>query len=114
MHGGRTLPFPNFSAMTLRQARPRQSYGWALIPRRPLWLKCDGVWRSLLELISKNPQDILGEKVAEKFDNRLPYLFKVLAAAKPLSIQAHPSLIQAKEGFERENRLRIPLDALSP
>jgi mannose-6-phosphate isomerase len=74
-------------------------------------VKCDGVWCSLLELISKNPRDILGEKVAEKFDNRLPYLFKVLAAAKPLSIQAHPSLIQAKEGFGRENRLGIPLDA---
>lgn len=80
-------------------------------PKAPSMVKCDGVWRSLLELISKNPQDILGEKVAEKFDNRLPYLFKVLAAAKPLSIQAHPSRVQAKEGFERENRLGIPLDA---
>ena len=80
-------------------------------PKAPSMVKCDGVWRSLLELISKNPQDFLGEKVAEKFDNRLPYLFKVLAAAKPLSIQAHPSLIQAKEGFERENSLGIPLDA---
>ncbi|MDH3839095.1 MAG: mannose-6-phosphate isomerase, class I, partial [Desulfobacteraceae bacterium] len=30
---------------------------------------------------------------------------------KPLSIQAHPSLGQAGEGFERENRLKIPLDA---
>jgi len=80
-------------------------------PKAPSMVKCDGVWRSLLELISKNPQDILGEKVAEKFDNRLPYLFKVLAAAKPLSIQAHPSRVQAKKGFERENRLGIPLDA---
>ncbi|MFA9498404.1 MAG: mannose-6-phosphate isomerase, class I [Deltaproteobacteria bacterium] len=80
-------------------------------PKAPSMVKCDGVWFSLLELISKNPQNILGEKVAEKFDSRLPYLFKVLAAAKPLSIQAHPSLIQAKEGFERENRLKIPLDA---
>ena len=80
-------------------------------PKAPSMVKSDGVWRSLLELISKNPQDILGEKVAEKFDNRLPYLFKVLAAAKPLSIQAHPCLIQAKEGFERENILKIPFDA---
>jgi mannose-6-phosphate isomerase len=35
----------------------------------------------------------------------------VLAAAKPLSIQAHPSTGQAREGFERENKLKIPLDA---
>jgi mannose-6-phosphate isomerase len=80
-------------------------------PKAPSKVKCNGKWRSLLELIDKNSQDILGEKVAQKFNNRLPYLFKVLAAAKPLSIQAHPSLGQAGEGFERESRLGIPLDA---
>ena len=80
-------------------------------PKAPSKVKCNGKWRSLLELIDKNSQDILGETAAKKFKNRLPYLFKVLAAAKPLSIQAHPSSVQAKEGFERENRLGIPLDA---
>ncbi|OEU67929.1 MAG: mannose-6-phosphate isomerase, class I [Desulfobacterales bacterium PC51MH44] len=80
-------------------------------PKAPSRVKCNGQWRSLAALIEKNPEEILGKAVAEKFDNRLPYLFKVLAAAKPLSIQAHPSLAQAKEGFERENRLGIPLDA---
>ncbi len=80
-------------------------------PKAPSMVKCDGNWISLLELIEKNPDHILGKKVAEKFDNRLPYLFKVLAAAKPLSIQAHPSRDQAKQGFERENRQGIPLDA---
>jgi mannose-6-phosphate isomerase len=38
-------------------------------------------------------------------------LFKVLAAAKPLSIQAHPNKEQAGQGFARENELGIPLDA---
>ncbi len=33
----------------------------------------------------------------------LPYLLKVLAAASPLSLQAHPSSAQARAGFEREN-----------
>ena len=80
-------------------------------PKAPSRVKCNGQWRSLAALIEKNPEEILGKAVAEKFDNRLPYLFKVLAAAKPLSIQAHPSLAQAKEGFERENRLGIPLAA---
>ncbi len=92
-------------------SRPQAELWMGAHPKAPSMVKCDGVWRSVLELISENPQDILGEKVAEKFDNRLPYLFKVLAAAKPLSIQAHPSRVQAKEGFERENRLGIPLDA---
>ena len=80
-------------------------------PKAPSMVSCDGSWISLLELIEKNPVRILGKKVSEKFNNRLPYLFKVLAAAKPLSIQAHPSRDQAKQGFERENRQKIPLDA---
>ena len=80
-------------------------------PKAPSKVKCNGKWRSLLALIDENSKDILGEKVAPKFQNRLPYLFKVLAAAKPLSIQAHPSLEQAKKGFKRENKLSIPLDA---
>jgi mannose-6-phosphate isomerase len=42
---------------------------------------------------------------------KLPFLFKVLATEKPLSIQVHPNLKQAKDGFERENREGIPIDA---
>jgi mannose-6-phosphate isomerase len=64
-------------------------------------------------LIERNPENILGKTAADKFEGRLPYLFKVLAAAKPLSIQAHPNLVQAKDGFEKENRLKISLDAPS-
>ncbi len=41
----------------------------------------------------------------------LPFLFKVLAVEKPLSIQVHPNAMQAAEGFERENKAGIPLDA---
>lgn len=40
----------------------------------------------------------------------LPFLMKVLAAAAPLSIQAHPNQQQAREGFSRENSYGIPLD----
>jgi mannose-6-phosphate isomerase len=42
---------------------------------------------------------------------RLPFLLKVLAAAHPLSLQAHPTPEQAERGFARENALGIPLDA---
>lgn len=42
---------------------------------------------------------------------RLPYLLKLLAAASPLSIQAHPSLEQAALGFVREDAAGIPVDA---
>lgn len=80
-------------------------------PKAPSFVNCDGQWISLIDLIDKSPREILGDTVASTFNNRLPYLFKVLAAAKPLSIQAHPSLDQAKNGYEKENRLGISLDA---
>ena len=41
----------------------------------------------------------------------LPYLLKLLAAASPLSIQAHPSQAQAEAGFAREEAAGIPRDA---
>lgn len=41
----------------------------------------------------------------------LPFLLKILAAAKPLSLQAHPTAEQAARGFERENEAGIPADA---
>ncbi|SKC74164.1 mannose-6-phosphate isomerase, class I [Plantibacter cousiniae (nom. nud.)] len=41
----------------------------------------------------------------------LPFLLKVLAAAHPLSLQAHPDLDRAAAGFAAENERGVPLDA---
>ncbi|GAB6391432.1 MAG: mannose-6-phosphate isomerase, class I [Treponematales bacterium] len=38
----------------------------------------------------------------------LPFLFKALAAAQPLSLSAHPDKAHAEEGWARENRAGIP------
>jgi mannose-6-phosphate isomerase len=62
------------------------------------------------ELIINDPKGILGASIAGRFSGQLPFLFKVLAADKPLSIQAHPSKKQADKGFTRENLKGIPLD----
>ena len=42
-------------------------------------------------------------------DQDLPYLLKVLTAASPLSLQAHPTAAQARAGFAREERAGVPL-----
>ena len=42
---------------------------------------------------------------------RLPYLLKLLAAASPLSIQAHPSRDEAIDGYAREEAAGVPRDA---
>ena len=41
----------------------------------------------------------------------LPFLLKVLAAQRPLSVQAHPSEEQARAGFAREEAAGVPLRA---
>jgi mannose-6-phosphate isomerase len=79
-------------------------------PKAPSLAEYDGQLTSLADLIRKYPEDILGKTAAEKFDHQLPYLFKVLAAAKPLSVQAHPNREQAIRGFARENALGISLN----
>jgi mannose-6-phosphate isomerase len=70
-----------------------------------------GRWQCLDELIRQDPVTLLGKTVVEKFGPRLPFLFKVLAVEKPLSIQAHPNKTMAKNGFARENAIGIPLSA---
>lgn len=54
-------------------------------------------------LIAANPVRELGAQTAARFGGRLPFLLKVLAARKALSIQVHPSREQAEAGFRAEN-----------
>ena len=65
---------------------------------------------SLDRLIADQPEHLLGRQAASRY-GRLPYLFKVLDVARPLSIQVHPTQAQAEAGFERENRRGVPLDS---
>ncbi|MGD8168153.1 mannose-6-phosphate isomerase, class I [Herbiconiux sp. P16] len=55
--------------------------------------------------IAADPATALGK------GHTLPFLLKILAAAHPLSLQAHPTLDRAREGFERENAAGVPLEA---
>jgi mannose-6-phosphate isomerase len=61
--------------------------------------------------IQDDPVRLLGHEVCDRFGNELPFLLKVLAAAAPLSIQAHPDHEQARQGWARENAEGVPLDA---
>jgi mannose-6-phosphate isomerase len=80
-------------------------------PKGPSVAVADGERIPLRELITRQPLEILGLDAMRRFGEGLPYLLKVLAAARPLSIQAHPSKHQAAEGFKRENRQGKALDA---
>ncbi|MGO2346975.1 MAG: mannose-6-phosphate isomerase, partial [Providencia sp.] len=65
---------------------------------------------SLETLISSDPDKYLGKNIALHY-GRLPYLFKVLCAAQPLSVQVHPNKTYAEVGFAKENAAGISLDS---
>ena len=67
--------------------------------------------RGLDELVSEDPETVVGAVSVDRFGPVLPYLLKVLAADKPLSLQAHPSRAQAEDGFARENEAGVARDA---
>lgn len=63
--------------------------------------------QTLRQYIAENPKATLGESVARRYDNRLPYLLKLIAPHEPLSLQVHPTLTQAREGYAREDEQGI-------
>ena len=63
------------------------------------------------DIIAADPERHIGTRVTAEYGESLPFLLKILAAAEPLSLQAHPSKAQAEEGFARENEAGIELTA---
>ena len=63
--------------------------------------------RSLADAIAADSHGVIGDTAVEEFGPQLPYLLKVLAAAQPLSLQAHPTRAGAEDGFAREERAGI-------
>ena len=85
---------PQFTGVENKDMRPCAEM-WMGTHLSPSHVQQDGKMISLTQAIGKE----------------LPFLFKLLAVEKPLSIQAHPDKEQAQEGFERENKAGIPIDA---
>ncbi len=90
--GSKTL-IPDYFGVA-ETGRPMAEVWFGTHPGSPTMIEGPEV-KSLADLLGKN----------------LSFLLKILAAETPLSIQAHPSVAQAREGFERENALGIPLSA---
>tara|TARA_R110002167_G_scaffold220460_5_gene425078 strand:- start:10686 stop:11870 length:1185 start_codon:yes stop_codon:yes gene_type:complete len=88
------------------------------LPQAEMWMGAHDKAPSLIQrpqamdlFISENPEQILGVEVSHRFSGKLPFLFKVLSAEKPLSIQAHPNKAQAEIGFANENKQGLALNA---
>src|SRR5215472_7211818 len=96
-------------AIAALQGRPVPSPGpeaelWmGAHPSAPSGVERDGRHTTLDAVIAADPAGELGEECARRFGGRLPFLLKVLAAGKALSIQVHPSRGQAQEGYKADN-----------
>lgn len=66
---------------------------------------------TLLSHIEADPAGQLGTAVVRELGTRLPFLLKVLAAERPLSLQAHPSTEQARAGYAEEDARGVPINA---
>ena len=70
-----------------------------------------GSAQTLQAAIDAAPEALLGAEVLSQYGQKLPFLLKVLAAATPLSLQAHPSATQAVQGYAADEAAGIRLDA---
>lgn len=93
------------------EGKPMAELWMGAHPKSSSYVKgSDGQEIALRSQISANLEQELGAKVAARF-GELPFLFKVLCADQPLSIQVHPSKRAAECGFAKENAAGIPIDA---
>ncbi|MHC4473979.1 MAG: mannose-6-phosphate isomerase, class I, partial [Planctomycetota bacterium] len=91
-------------------ASPEAELWMGAHPLFPSEVEVDSGWLPLSEWIRRDPAALLGEETVRRFGGKLPFLFKVLAAERALSIQAHPDAEQARAGFERENAAGLALE----
>lgn len=70
-------------------------------PKAPSKIQLEnGEWIELNKWLKKHASDLEEAKLIN--NGQLGFLFKVLSAAKALSIQVHPNKVQAELGFEKE------------
>lgn len=103
---GTVQPYPWGSATQLPHFLGTEPTGE---PQAELWLGAHPQAPSRIDdtsldaAIAADPAAWVGAEPVRRYGPRLPFLMKVLAAAQPLSLQAHPDRAQAETGFARED-----------
>ncbi len=80
-------------------------------PASPSPVDMDGDRMALDEAIRRAPELMVGTDASETWGPVLPYLFKIISARIPLSLQVHPVDFEARAGYNRENAAGIPVDS---
>jgi len=77
------------------------------IPYAEMWMGTNSGAPSKIRTSDDRMEDLF------KVSGDIPFLLKIIAVEKPLSIQAHPNKEQAVEGFKREEKLKLHLKSPS-
>jgi mannose-6-phosphate isomerase len=107
---GSTTAIPEFLG-TPPTGEPQAELWMGAHPGAPSTVGRAGGERALTEIIAADPERELGAETVRAFGPRLPFLLKLLAAASPLSLQVHPDLGQARQGFADEESRGVPVTA---
>ena len=86
--------------------RPQAELWMGAHPATPSRLRAGG---TLVERIEEDPTGELSPVVVRHFGARLPFLMKIIAAERPLSLQAHPNVAQARVGYAAEEQRGVPI-----
>ena len=86
--------------------RPQAELWMGAHPAAPSRLRSGG---TLAERIEEDPTGELSPVVMRHFGARLPFLMKIIAAERPLSLQVHPNLQQARAGYAAEQQRGVPI-----
>jgi mannose-6-phosphate isomerase len=97
---------------------PTQDYAWGTAQDIPFFLAKPStgapvaeVWMGTHPLGPAMVDGPEGRRPLSELAGELPFMMKILSAAKPLSIQVHPNAEIARKGYEAEEAEGVPLDA---
>jgi mannose-6-phosphate isomerase len=87
---------PLLTGSPVEAGKPYAELWMGTHPNAPSIISIDGGKITLSDAIGKYAEELVGYTVINRFGASLPFLFKVLSAGEPLSIQAHPNKAQAE------------------
>src|SRR5258708_11248112 len=105
---GSTTAIPELLGVDNPTDQPQAELWMGAHPSAPSELKREGDDTTLDAVVGADPQGELGAATTRRFGGRLPFLLKVLAAQKALSIQLHPDRAQAEAGYPPEQAPAVP------
>ncbi|MEO6713985.1 MAG: mannose-6-phosphate isomerase, class I [Mycobacteriales bacterium] len=94
-----------------KSGKPQAELWIGAHPSAPSMAWVAGEQRPLSEVVAADPHATLGDRTVRRLGDELPFLLKILCAASPLSLQAHPSKAQAEAGYAAENAAGTPVAA---